>query len=84
MIFSKTQIAPVVILDFETLFMLSKRLHDKVLDLKTIISEYTSLLLTSPNGIDFNMSFYTFAYDNYRLNAIDEAENNYFFEDIFE
>lgn len=82
--FSKTQIAPVVILDFETLFMLSKRLHDKVLDLKTIISEYTSLLLTSPNGIDFNMSFYTFAYDNYRLNAIDEAENNYFFEDIFE
>ena len=80
----KTHISPVVIIDYDTLFLLCKRLHDNVLDLEKLIVEYTSLLINSTGGIDFNISFYTYIYEKYRLSESDEIENNFLFGDLFD
>ena len=77
-----THIAPVVIMDYDTLFMLCNQLHEGKLDLETIINAYTSKLLNSPNGIDFISSFYTFAYDEYRQIEETEEQLNYVLGDL--
>ena len=77
-----THIAPVVIMDYDTLFMLCNELHEGKLDLETIINAYTSKLLNSPNGIDFISSFYTFAYDEYRQIGETEEQLNYVLGDL--
>lgn len=79
-----THIAPVVIIDYDTLFILCNRLHEQDLDLEKIIKEYTSLLLESPGGIDFNTSFYTYVYDKYRIDKIEEKEHQYLYGDLFD
>lgn len=81
---NSTHIAPVVIIDYDTLFILSYRLHNQELDLQKLLTEYTSLLLNSPGGIDFNISFYTYVYDKYRIDKIEKEEYQYLFGDLFD
>ena len=80
---NSAQIAPVVIFDYDVLFMLCNQLHEGVLDLENILTEYAKKLLNSPNGIDFISSFYTFAYDSYRLEEKTEEQLQYVIGDLF-
>ena len=80
---SSTHVSPPIIIDLDTLFSISFRIHKNILSFEEIITKYTSLLLTSPNGIDFISSFYTFVYDNYKQEFITEDENIYMLGDMF-
>ena len=70
-----THIVPVTIIDMDTLFILSKRLHDKELDLFTLIEEYQNRLCTKGYDLYDMPSFSSFIADKYPMDNIKEEDN---------
>lgn len=82
-----THVAPITIIDIDTLFILSKRLHDGELDLFSLIGEYQRVLCTKGKDVYEQPSFSSFIADNYPLKEIKEEDNVFllsnYYEEIF-
>lgn len=70
-------VLPITIIDIDTLFVLSKRLHDKELDLFALIEEYQKMLCTKGRDIYDMPSFSSFIADYYPLYELTEEDNNF-------
>ena len=68
----------------DTLFILSKRLHDGELDLLTLIGEYQSVLCTKGKDIYEQPTFSSFIADNYPLVEINGEDNKFFLTNYYE
>ncbi len=73
-----SHVLPVTIIDIDTLFILSKRLHDKKLDLFTLIDEYQKRLCTKGQDMYDMPSFASFIADSYPIDNITEEDNAFF------
>lgn len=79
-----THVLPVTIIDFDTLFVLSKRLHDCKLNLFSLIEDYQNVLCSKAKDIYDMPSFASFITDNYPLEEITEKNNAFFLSNYFE
>ena len=70
-----THVLPITIIDIDTLFIISKRLHDKELDLFVLIDEYQKRLCTKGKDMYDQPSFASFIADTYPLENITEEDN---------
>ena len=66
-----------MVLDLDTLFLMTKRLHDRAIDFHSIINEYLNLK-------DFSISsFDTFYSDHYQdQKKLNEDDIKFLFEDV--
>lgn len=78
-----THVAPITIIDIDTLLILSKRLHDGELNLFNLIGEYQSVLCKKGKDIFEQPSFSSFIADNYPLKEVKE-DNQFFLSNYFE
>lgn len=73
-----THVLPVTIIDIDTLLILSKRLHDKNLDLFALIDEYQKRLCTKGQDLYDMPSFASFIADSYSVDNFTEKDNAFF------
>ena len=79
-----THVAPITIIDIDTLFILSKRLHDGELDLFNLIGEYQRVLCTKSKDVYEQPSFSSFIADNYSLKEIKEEDDGFLLSNYYE
>lgn len=79
-----THVVPITIIDIDTLFILSKRLHDGELDLFNLIGEYQRVLCTKGKDVYEQPSFSSFIADNYSLKEIKEEDNGFLLSNYYE
>lgn len=79
-----THVAPITIIDIDTLFILSKRLHDGELNLFNLIGEYQRMLCEKGEDIFEQPSFSSFIADNYPLMEIKGEDNKFLLSNYYE
>lgn len=79
-----THVAPITIIDIDTLFILSKRLHEGKLDLFSLIGEYQRVLCTKGKDIYEQPSFSSFIADKYPLSKMAGEDNSFFLSNLHE
>lgn len=79
----KTHVVPLTIIDIDTLFILSKRLHDGTLDLFTLIGEYQNILCKKGPDLFNQPSFSSFIADHYPLNEITPDDNSFLLSNFY-
>lgn len=79
-----THVVPITIIDIDTLFILSKRLHDGKLDLFSLIEDYQKVLCSKGKDIYDIPSFSSFIADNYPMEIITEEDNKFFLSNYYE
>lgn len=78
---SNIKVLPLTIIDIETLFTLSKRLHDGDLDLFALISQYQKLICCIQNQLEAP-SFSSFIKDKYPQGNITEEDNRFMLDNF--
>jgi len=79
-----THVAPITIIDIDTLFILSKRLYDGELNLFNLIGEYQRMLCEKGEDIFEQPSFSSFIADNYPLMEIKGEDNKFLLSNYYE
>lgn len=79
----KTHVVPLTIIDIDTLFILSKRLHDGVLDIFSLIGEYQNILCKKDVDIFNQPSFSSFIADYYPLYEITQDDNAFLLSNFY-
>lgn len=79
-----SHVLPLTIIDIDTLFILSKRLHDGNLDLFSLIEDYQKVLCSRGKDIYDMPSFASFIADNYPIEEIKEEDNRFFLSNFYE